>query len=192
MKKIFAFLTIAALTVSTVIAQSTWKVDKAHARLQFTITHLAISDVDGFFKDFDVTIVSAKPDFSDAKITLVVQTASVNTDNNKRDTHLKSDEFFDVTKYPTMNFVSTSVTPTSAGHFKLVGNLTLHGVTKPVTMDLWHRATIVNPQTQKESAGFKVTGSIKRSDFNFGRGFRSPILGDEVTITANGEFGKAN
>ena len=192
MKKIFTLLTVAAITITTAFAQSTWKVDKAHARLQFTVTHLMVSDVDGFFKDFDVTIVSAKPDFSDAKITLVAQTASVNTDNDRRDTHLKSDAFFDVTKYPTLNFVSTSLTPTTPNHFKLVGNLTLNGVTKPVTMDLWHRATVVNPQNQKENAGFKVTGSFKRSDFNFGKGFGSAIIGDEVTVTANGEFGKAN
>ncbi len=191
MKKIFALLTVAALTVTTIFAQSTWKVDKAHARLQFTVTHLMVSDVDGFFKDFDVTIISAKPDFSDAKITLVAQTASLNTDNEKRDTHLKSADFFDVTKYPTINFVSTSITPTTPNHFKLVGNLTLNGVTKPVTMDLWHRATIVNPQTQKENAGFKVTGTLKRSDFGFGKSFGGAIIGDEVTITANGEFGKS-
>ena len=190
MKKIFTLLTVAALTATTAFAQSTWKVDKAHSRLQFTITHLAVSDVDGFFKDFDVTINSSKPDFSDAKITLVAQTASVNTDNEKRDAHLKSGDFFDVTKYSTLTFNSTSITPTSPNHFKLVGNMTLNGVTKPVTMDLWHRATIVNAQTNKENAGFKVTGTIKRSDFGFGKGFSSPILSDEVIITANGEFGK--
>src|SRR6187402_772963 len=136
MKKIFTLLTVAVLTATTAFAQSTWKVDKAHSRLQFTITHLAVSDVDGFFKDFDVTINSSKPDFSDAKITLVAQTASVNTDNEKRDAHLKSGDFFDVTKYSTLTFNSTSITPTSPNHFKLVGNMTLNGVTKPVTMDL--------------------------------------------------------
>ncbi len=64
MKKIFTLLTIAVITATAAFAQSTWKVDKAHARLQFTVTHLMVSDVDGFFKDFDVTIVSAKPDFT--------------------------------------------------------------------------------------------------------------------------------
>lgn len=191
MKKIFTLLTVALISTAA-MAQSTWKVDKAHSRLQFTITHLMVSDVDGFFKDFDVTIVAAKPDFSDAKISLVAQTASVNTDNEKRDTHLKSDAFFDVTKNPALTYTSTSITPTSPGHYKLLGNLTLNGVTKPVTMDLWHRATVTNAQSKKENAGFKVTGTIKRSDFNFGKGFGAATLSDEVVITANGEFGKAS
>ena len=190
MKKIFTLLTVALISTAA-MAQSTWKVDKAHSRLQFTITHLLVSDVDGRFKDFDATITAAKPDFSDAKVTLVAQTASVDTDNERRDTHLKSADFFDVTKSPTMNFVSTSIMPTTPNHFKLVGNLTLNGVTKPVTMDLWHRATVTG-QNGKENAGFKVTGTIKRSDFGFGKGFGAATLSDEVVITANGEFGKAS
>ena len=188
MKKIITFLTVAAISTAA-FAQSTWKVDKNHSRLTFTITHLAVSDVDGTFKDFDVTITSAKPDFSDAKFELTVKTASVNTENDNRDTHLKSPDFFDVATYPALTFVSTGITPTSANHYKLTGNMTLHGVTKPVTMDLWYRGTITNQG--KEDAGFQVTGTFKRSDFNFGSKFGSPTLGDEVTIKANGEFAKA-
>ena len=190
MKKIFTLLTVALISTAA-MAQSTWKVDKAHSRLQFTITHLLVSDVDGRFKDFDVTITAAKPDFSDAKITLVAQTASVDTDNERRDTHLKSADFFDVTKNPTLNFTSTGITTVGTGKYKLTGNLTLNGVTKPVTMDLWHRGTVTG-QNGKENAGFKVTGTIKRSDFGFGSKYTSPTLSDEVVITANGEFGKAS
>ncbi len=190
MKKIFTLLTVALISTAA-MAQSTWKVDKAHSRLQFTITHLAVSDVDGTFKDFDVTITSAKPDFSDAKFSLAAQTASVNTDNDRRDTHLKSADFFDVAKNPTMTFYSVSITPNGENKYKLTGNLTLNGVTKPVTMDLWYRGTITG-QGGKPNAGFKLTGTIKRSDFNFGSGFKSPTLSDEVQITANGEFGKVS
>lgn len=191
MKKIFTLLTVALISTAA-MAQSTWKVDKAHSRLQFTVTHLLVSDVDGRFKDFDVTIVAAKPDFSDAKVTLVAQTASVDTDNDRRDTHLKSADFFDVTKNPTMNFTSTGITPVGAGKYKLTGNLTLNGVTKPVTLDFWHRGTIPASGNKKENAGFKVTGTIKRSDFNFGKSFGNATISDEVQITANGEFGKAS
>ena len=191
MKKIFTLLSVALISTAA-MAQSTWKVDKAHSRLQFTITHLAVSDVDGSFKDFDVTITSAKPDFSDAKVSLAAQTASVNTENDRRDSHLKSADFFDSAKNPTMTFYSTGITPNGAGKYKLTGNLTLNGVTKPVTMDLWHRGTVTNAQSKKENAGFKVTGTIKRSDFNFGKGFGNSTLSDEVEITANGEFGKAS
>lgn len=190
MKKIIAFLTAAVLS-TTAFAQSTWKADKAHSRLTFTITHLAVSDVDGSFKDFDVTITSAKPDFSDAKFDLTAKTASVNTEMDQRDTHLKSGDFFDVANHPELTFTSTGITPTTPNHYKVTGKMTLNGITKPVTLDLWYRGTIVNPNSKADDAGFQATATIKRSDFNFGSKFGSPMLSDEVTIKANGEFAKA-
>ena len=188
MKKIITLLTIAALSTAA-FAQSNWKVDKAHARVTFTITHMAVSDVDGSFKDFDASIEASKPDFSDAKFDLSIKTASVNTDNDQRDNHLRSAEFFDAANKPTLTFVSTKITPTTTNHYKLTGNLTIGGVTKTAAFDLWYRGTITNPG-KPDDAGFQVTGSIKRSDFNFGSKFGQPVLGDEVTIKANGEFVK--
>jgi polyisoprenoid-binding protein YceI len=185
---LFASLLLSAAT----FAQTTWKNDKMHSKLQFTVTHLMVSDVDGGFSDFTVTIVAAKPDFSDAKFSLTANTASVNTGVDQRDTHLKSPDFFDVATYPTMTFTSTGITKAAANHYNLTGNLTLHGVTKPVTMDLWYRGTITNPMSKADDAGFKLTGTIKRSDFNFGSKFGSSMVSDEVTIAANGEFAKAN
>ncbi|MCC8423828.1 YceI family protein [Mucilaginibacter sp. UR6-11] len=192
MKKIVFLFAAALLSVTAVSAQTTWKVDKAHAQLKFTITHLAVSDVEGVFKDFDVSIVTNKPDFSDAKFNLVVQTASVNTLVEKRDEDLRSANFFDVDKFATMTFTSTGITKTTPNHYQLKGNLTLHGITKPVVMNLWYRGTITNPMSNAADAGFQLTGVIKRSDFNFGSKYSAPILSDEVQITANGEFGKAN
>jgi polyisoprenoid-binding protein YceI len=192
MKKLF-ILAAAALLNTAAFAQTTWNSDKAHSRLQFTITHLAVSDVDGEFKDFSGTITSAKPDFSDAKFTMTANTASVNTANDQRDGHLKSADFFDVATFPTLTFVSTGISKgASTNHYKLNGNLTLHGVTKPVSLDLWYRGTITNPMSKADDAGFQVTGTIKRSDFGFGSKFGSPMLSDEVAIKANGEFAKAN
>jgi polyisoprenoid-binding protein YceI len=191
MKK--AFLLIAAALFSTAtFAQGTWNVDKAHSHLTFTITHLAVSDVDGTFRDFDATIVTTKPDFSDAKVSFTAKTASVNTGADQRDAHLKSGDFFDVAKYPTLSFASTSIKPAGSNHYTVNGNLTLGAVTKPVTFDLWYRGTITNPMTKAPDAGFQVTGTVKRSDFNFGSKFGSPMLGDEVAFKASGEFGKAN
>jgi polyisoprenoid-binding protein YceI len=191
MKKIVSILAAVLLTITAVSAQSTWKVDKNHSKLTFTITHLAVSDVEGLFKDFDVTVVTTKPDFSDAKFTLVAQTATINTEIEKRDNHLKSADFFEVDKHPTMSFVSTAITKgEGTNRYKLKGNLTLHGVTKPIVMDLWYRGTIAG-QGGKEVAGFQLTGEIKRSDFSFGSKFGSPMLSDEVQIKANGEFSKS-
>jgi polyisoprenoid-binding protein YceI len=192
MKKTFFFIA-AALFSTGAFAQSTWKVDKMHSHLTFTITHLAVSDVDGTFKDFDATITASKPDFSDATFQFIAEAASVNTGVDQRDTHLKSPDFFDATKYPTVTFTSTSIKPSgSAGHYTMTGKLTLGNVTKPVTVDLWYRGTITNPMSKAPDAGFQVTGTVKRSDFNFGSKFGSPMLSDEVTFKAAGEFGKAN
>lgn len=192
MKKLIILAAI-ALVNTAAFSQTTWNSDKAHSKLQFTITHLAVSDVDGWFKDFSATIVASKPDFSDAKFTLTVNTASINTESDQRDAHLKSADFFDIANYPTMTFVSTGISKAStANHYKLKGNLTLHGTTHPVILDLWYRGTITNPMSKADDAGFQVTGTIKRSDFAFGSKYGSPMLSDEVTIKANGEFAKAN
>lgn len=191
MKKTVLLFAAILLTASTVFAQTTWKSDKMHSKLTFTITHLSISDVDGLFKDFDATIVSSKPDFSDAKITLVAQTASINTEVDKRDAHLKSADFFEVDKFPTMNFTSTGIAKVAPNKYTLKGNLTLHGVTKPVVMNLVYRGNFTNPQTNTTSAGFQLTGELKRSEFNFGQKFTAPVLSDEVQIKANGEFIKS-
>ena len=191
MKKTF-FLLATVLFGTGAFAQSTWKSDKMHSKLQFTITHLAVSDVDGEFKDFSVTINATKPDFSDAKFDLTANASSVNTGVDQRDGHLKSPDFFEVDKFPALTFKSTGIKKTSENHYKLFGNLTLHGVTKPVAMDLWYRGTIQNPMSKADDAGFQLTGVIKRSEFNFGSKYGSPMLSDEVVIKANGEFARVN
>lgn len=190
MKKILILLA-AAFSYTAASAQTTWTVDKAHSNVKFTVTHLMVSDVDGIFKSYDATITAAKPDFSDAKFQINIQTASVTTDNDQRDKHISSPDFFDVATYPTISFTSTAITKTSDKHYKLTGNLTLHGVTKPASFDLWYRGTIQNPMSKADDAGFQLTGTISRADFNFGSKFPGAVVSDEVTIKANGEFGKA-
>jgi polyisoprenoid-binding protein YceI len=190
MKKILILLA-AAFSYTAASAQTTWTVDKAHSNVKFTVTHLMVSDVDGIFKSYDATITAAKPDFSDAKFQISIQTASVTTDNDQRDKHISSPDFFDVATYPTITFTSTAITKTSDKHYKLTGNLTLHGVTKPASFDLWYRGTIQNPMSKADDAGFQLTGTISRADFNFGSKFPGAMVSDEVTIKANGEFGKA-
>ena len=142
----------------------------------------------GVFNDFDVTVNSSKPDFSDAVFELNAKVASIDTRVEARNNHLKSADFFDAEKYPNMHFKSTSVKSTGKNKFKLSGNLTLHGITKPVTMDLEYRGTVENPMSKKQTAGFQVTGVIKRSDFNLGSSFPAPMISDEVRIKADGEF----
>jgi len=188
MKKIFfialAFITFTAFTAIT----GTWTNDDPHSQLGFTVTHLGIADISGTFNDFDVTVKSSKHDFSDASFELTAKTASIDTRVEARNNHLKSADFFEAEKYPTMYFKSTSIKNAGKNKFKLTGDLTLHGVTKPVTMDLEYRGTVENPMSKKPTAGFQVTGVIKRSDFNLGNNFPPPMISDEVHIKADGEF----
>lgn len=179
---------IAASMLSAATFAQTWTVDKAHAKLGFTVTHLLMSDVDGMFKNFDATITSSKSDFSDGVFNVTAQANSIFTDNEKRDGHLKSPDFFDVEKYATLTFQSKKVTKAGANKLKITGDLTMHGVTKSVTLDATIKGPGTNPMTKKPFAGFKISGKIKRSDFNIGGSIPTAVVSDEVVITANGEF----
>ncbi|HEX3384801.1 MAG TPA: YceI family protein [Mucilaginibacter sp.] len=183
-----SFLLMAAALFSTgALAQSIWKLDKANAHLTFSIKHLAVSSVDGTFKDFDASISASKADFSDAKFSFKANAASVNTDNQKRDADLKSPNFFNAAKYPAVTFKSTSIKPaSSANHYVVTGDLTITGVTKPTTLQLWYRGT------KAHGASFQVTGTVKRSDYHFGSKYGSPMMGDDVSFKAAGEFARTN
>lgn len=180
---------IAFVFAVSAFAQS-WSLDKAHSKLGFGVTHLMISTVEGSFKSFDAKITSSKEDFSDAVIELTADVNSINTDNDQRDGHLKGADFFDAEKFPTITFKSTSFKKKGKNTYTLVGNLTMHGVTKSVTLEATFTGTAVHPYTKKTIGAFKVTGTIKRSDFGVGTGTPSAVVSDEVTITANTEFAK--
>ncbi|WP_262247442.1 YceI family protein [Parapedobacter soli] len=189
MKK--GLLAIALLVASTVFAAVTlWTNDKAHSQLQFTVTHLGLSDVSGTFNDFDVKVSATKEDFSDAVFELTAKAASIDTRVEARNNHLKSADFFDVEKYPEITYKSTAIKKKGKNKYKLTGDLTIHGVTKSVTMDLVYRGKLVDEETGKETVGFQLTGEIKRSDFNVGPGFPEPMISDLVRIKADGEFVK--
>ena len=188
MKKIS--MLFAAVAISMASYAQTWTVDKSHAKVGFSVSHMTVSDVDGLFRDYDATLAATKPDFSDAKFGFTAKVNSISTENEKRDEHLKSADFFDAEKYPTLSFTSTSVKKLSGNKMKITGNLTMHGVTKVVTFDGAYRGPSENPMSKKMVAGFKVTGKIKRTDFNLSSSTPSAMVGNDVEITANGEFVK--
>ncbi len=190
MRKITLIFSILLISVSA-FAQDKWHADPYHSKLGFTVTHLGIADVPGHFGDYDVTITSSKEDFSDAVVELTVQVASIDTRVEPRDNHLRSPDFFNVEQYPTMTFKSTAIKKAGKNKYKLTGDLTLHGVTKPVTVEMEYRGTTANPNAEGAPvAGIQITGNIKRSDFGVGTGFPAPMISDEVAIKADGEFGK--
>ena len=179
------------LTISASYAQTTWTADKAHAKVGFTVTHLMLTEVDGNFKNYDAKITATKPDLSDAVIEFTADVTSVNTENDRRDTHLKSPDFFDAAKYPAITFKSTSFQKVDGKKYKLAGNLTMHGVTKPVTLDAVLTGPVVmeNPRGKQEKAGLKLIGTLKRSDFGVGSS-STAVVSDEVELKATGEFAK--
>lgn len=188
MKKIT--LGLAALFITTFSFAQNWAADKNHSKLGFEVTHLLVTNVDGAFKSFDIAITATKDDFTDAAVTVTADISSINTDNDNRDNDLKSDHFFDAAKFPTLNFKSTSMQKVDAKNYKLSGNLTMHGVTKPVVLDVTLNGTGTNPMNKKPVAGFKIRGTVKRSDFGIGSGAPNAIVSDEVEIIANVEVDK--
>jgi polyisoprenoid-binding protein YceI len=185
---ILSMVAFVMFSAFTLIETAIWTNDKPHSQLFFTVTHLGFNDVSGTFDDFTVTVKSSKPDFSDAEFDLTAKVSSINTRVEARNNHLKSADFFDVEKFPELTFKSTGLKPAGKNKYLLSGNLTIHGVTKPVTVDLLYRGQTTNPMSSKLTSSFQITGTIKRSDFGIGGKFPEAIISDEVRIKTNGEF----
>ena len=181
-KSIFILSFIACATLT---AQSTWKADNAHSKVGFAITHLMISEVEGHFGEFDIQ-ATADDAFSNPDFTVEIKTASIDTDNERRDDHLKSDDYFAAETHPSITFKTTSFEKTGDKTFKLVGDLMMHGVTKPVTLEGKLNGIITDQRSQKLKAGLKLTGAVDR--LAFGVGSDTPTLGDEVEMTINLEM----
>ncbi len=188
--KITLVLAVVALFSFTVVEQFNYTVDAAHSRLGFTIKHMGISDFNGNFGKFETKITTSKTDFSDAVVELSADVNTINTGNEMRDGHLKGADFFETEKFPTLTFKSTSFKFIKGKNYKIEGDLTLHGVTKKVTLNAVHYGNVENPQSKKTVAGFKVTGIVKRTEFGIGAGFPAPGLSDEVNLIADLELGK--
>jgi polyisoprenoid-binding protein YceI len=189
MKKLLIVLAFFASANFSFAQTTNWKDDPMHSKLTFTVVHKGFSDIFGLFEKFEASVTSAKPDFSDAIFTLSVDVSSVNTEVKMRDDDLRSPNFFEVAKYPVMTFKSTSIRNTTGekDRYKITGDLTMHGVTKSVTMDFWYRGTLIDQMTKKPKAGFQIKGILNRSDFNVGP--PDPLnISTDVMIKADGEF----
>jgi polyisoprenoid-binding protein YceI len=193
MKKIILTLAIAVVGY-TVSAQSKWNVDASHSNVKFSVSHMVISEVEGSFSGYEGTLDAPGADFNNSTINFSVNVGTVNTNSEQRDGHLKSADFFDVTKYPTMNFKSTSFKKTTGNNYQLEGNLTIKGVTKKVTFDVTYGGTVKDPYGNIK-AGFKAKGSIKRMDYGLTWSALTEaggmVVGDEVAIMFNIELAKA-
>lgn len=152
-------------TVATsVIPATTWKIDASHSHVEFAVRHLMISTVKGRFGDVQGTVRIDESDFSKSAAAITIGVASIDTRDSQRDAHLKSPDFFDVEKYPTITFTSTRVEQKSDDRFTLIGQLTIHGVTEEVALDVTREGRGNDPWGG-ERAGFSATTQIKRSRF---------------------------
>ena len=142
---------------------ATWLIDPAHSEVHFKIKHLVISTITGSFKKFEGSIESEKDDFTDAVIRFSADTASVDTNSEQRDGHLKSDDFFNAEKFPKLTFVSTAIEK-DEDEYTVTGDLTIRDVTKPVVLDVEYGGTTKDLYGQTK-AGFDITGKIDRQDY---------------------------
>ena len=144
---------------------ATYKIDAAHSEINFKVKHLMITNVTGNFTQFDATMESAADDFSDAKISFEADVNSINTNNEQRDGHLKSDDFFNAEQFPKLTFVSSGLQKKSDSEYALTGDLTIRNITKTVTLDVEFGGTMTDPWGQQK-AGFEISGKINRKDFD--------------------------
>jgi len=191
MYKINFLVLFLIISFSASFAQTTsWKFDNAHTQIKFTVKHLVISEVTGNFKKFDGTVTTNGNDFSTAKIDFTAETNSIFTDNEKRDNHLKSDDFFNAEKYPQLKFVGKSMKKAGKDKYKLTGDLTIRDVTKSVSLDVVFNGT--TNAFGSTRAGFKLTGTINRFDYNLKWNTLietgSAVVSKDVTITCDVEL----
>jgi polyisoprenoid-binding protein YceI len=167
---------------------STWAIDPSHSEIQFKVKHLVITTVTGHFKEFSGSLVSNAENFDGASISFEAKTASINTNSEQRDEHLKSADFFDAEQFPTLSFQSTSFKKADDEEYNLTGNLTMKGVTLPIDLEVEYNGTATDPWGNVK-AGFEITGKLNRKDF--GLTWNAPteaggvLVSEEVKLIAN-------
>ena len=169
-----------------------WVLDPMHSEVQFKVKHLVISTVTGSFNSFEGSLETENDDFTGANINFSLEVDSINTNQDQRDEHLKGAEFFDAEKYPKITFKSTSFTK-NGDDYTLVGDLTIKGITKPVTLAVEHGGT-AGDFYGNTKAGFEITGKINRKDFgltwNGVTEAGSVVVGEEIKLIINVQFAK--
>lgn len=186
-KFIFCTLSIVLLSSTTLFGQKTYTLDKYHAKVGFSALHFGISHVEGNFKIIDATLNSKKADFADAIITFTADVNSINTDVEYRDNDLKSVNYFDAVKFPTIDFKSISFKKLAGKNYRLSGNITIHGVTKPAVFNVIYNGQAVTAM-KKPTVGFTITGTINRLDFGVGGPVITSGISNKIELRSNVEF----
>lgn len=174
------------------MATTKWVLDPMHSEVQFKVKHLVISTVTGSFRKFEGEVITESDDFSDSEVDFSLDVDSIDTTQEARDQHLKSAEFFDAATYPKISFKSTSLTK-NGSDYKLVGDLTIKDVTKPVTLDVEFGGSAADFYGQTK-AGFEITGKINRKEFGLTwdgiTEAGSIVVGEDIKLIINAQFTK--
>ena len=179
-----------AMTAPLAMAQtSTWKADSAHSDVEFSIKHLGISNVRGRLGKVEATVVYDEKDITKSTVNATIDVSGLDTGNSSRDNDIKSDSYFGVEKFPSATFVSTSVAKGGSG-LQISGNLTLHGVSKPVVLDVEGPTAPITGMDKKPHSGFSASTTIHRLDFGIGPNTPTAIVSDEVKITIDLDVAK--
>jgi polyisoprenoid-binding protein YceI len=191
MKRHLSFLvgTLALISPFGLAQTSTWVPDKAHSEVTFSLLHLGLSNVRGHFGNIGGSIVWNESDITKSIVNVTIDVTTVDTGVAPRDADLKSPNFFDVSPFPTATFISTGVMKNSDG-LTVSGNLTVHGVTKPVVLKVDGPTGPINGMDKKPHSGFSATTTISRSAFNIAPKFPAAVVGDEVKLAIDIDVAK--
>ena len=174
---------------------STWNIDPEHSSIQFKVSHLGLVDVKGIFRKYQGTVTLDEKDIAKSSVNVTIEAASIDTGVEKRDEHLRTEDFFDVAKHPTITFVSKKVTPAGKGKLKVTGDLTIYGVTKEVVLDVTGPTKELKDPWGNIRRGVSATTTINRTDFGltYNKILDNGILviGNKVTISLEAELIKA-
>ena len=172
---------------------TTWTLDRSHSSISFAIEHLMVSEVEGKFRKFEGTMTGEKADYSDAAVDFKAEVNSIDTDDDKRDGHLKSDDFFNAEKYPNISFKSKTFKKLSGNKYLLTGDLTIRDITKSVTWSVVSKPTVKDPWGNTK-AGFTASLTVNRFDYNLKWNTLTEaggaVVGKDVKIKVNVEFAK--
>jgi polyisoprenoid-binding protein YceI len=190
--KSLKMLVLALFVAAMAAAQpTTWKSDPAHSNITFAVDYMVLTEVTGNFKEFNATMTSDGENLGNPSVNVSIKTSSINTENDRRDAHLRSADFFDAEKYPEITFVSKSFEKGEGNQYKITGDLTMHGVTKPVTLDAKYMGQAKDMRGNLR-VGFKGTTTVNRMDYgvkyNATLETGGLLIGNNVTVTINAQF----
>jgi polyisoprenoid-binding protein YceI len=179
---------VAAVSLPASAATSSWQIDPAHSSAQFAVKHLAISTVRGAFTSVKGTVQFDDKDITKSSVSVTIDVSSVDTRVADRDKDLRSDHFFDAEHYPTISFKSKKVEQVSPGKLKITGDITIHGATKEVVLDVDGPSAPIKDPWGNQRMGINASTKISRQDFGIGANYPAAMIGDEISITIDSEI----